>query len=266
MDLPAPLCDDRRVSGGSEFQLLVFDWDGTLMDSVGPIVGCTQAAIRELGLGEPAEATIRGTVGLGLRETIDTLVPGCDEDLYARVLDCYRRHWTATYRDLPLLFAEVGGMLEELARAGYLLAVATGKSRRGLDFALDRSGLGRLFHATRTADEALSKPHPQMLLDILDELGVRAAAAVMVGDSIYDLQMAQNAGTAAVGVLSGAHGREELAAQAPRALLSRVADLPRWLASTRRPAPRRRRAAPAAAAASPPAPRRGRARRTGRLP
>src|SRR5258708_33835341 len=124
------------------------------MDSVGPIVGCTQAAIRELGLGEPAEATIRGTVGLGLRETIDTLVPGCDEDLYARVLDSYRRHWTATYRDLPLLFAEVGGMLEELARAGYLLAAAPGKSRPGPDFAPAPPAPGRLFHRPRPPAEA----------------------------------------------------------------------------------------------------------------
>jgi phosphoglycolate phosphatase len=219
------------VTRRSDLQLLIFDWDGTLMDSVGPIVGCTQAALRELGLGEPAEASIRGTVGLGLRETIDTLVPGCDDALFDRVLDCYRRHWVAAYRDLPLLFTGVTCMLEELARAGYLLAVATGKSRRGLDFALDQSGLRPLFHATRTADEAFSKPHPQMLLEILDELGIRPAAAVMVGDSIYDLQMAANAGIQAVAVLSGAHSREELAAHAPRALLSRAADLPRWLAS-----------------------------------
>lgn len=231
MDPPAPVCDDGRVPGRSDLQLLIFDWDGTLMDSVGPIVGCTQAVLREMGLGEPPEAAIRGTIGLGLREAIDRVVPGCDDVLYARVLDCYRRHWVATYRDQPLLFAGVDRMLEELARAGYLLAVATGKSRRGLDFALDQSGLRPLFQSTRTADEAPSKPDPQMLRDILDELGIRPAAAVMVGDSIYDLQMAANAGIHAVAVLSGAHGREELAALAPRALLDRAADLPRWLAA-----------------------------------
>jgi phosphoglycolate phosphatase len=212
-------------------RLLVFDWDGTLMDSVGSIVGCTQAVIAELGLGAADETTIRGTVGLGLRETVDTLVPGCDDALFDVAMECYRRHWVATFRDRPLLFPGVRGMLGELAQAGYLLAVATGKSRRGLEHALDRTGLRERFHASRTADEALSKPHPQMLLDILDQLGVRPRAALMVGDSIYDLRMAANAGTHGVAVLSGAHGRAELAAEAPRALLSQIAELPAWLAN-----------------------------------
>jgi phosphoglycolate phosphatase len=212
-------------------ELLVFDWDGTLMDSVGSIVGCTQAVIAELGLGEADETTIRGTVGLGLRETVDTLAPGCDDALYDVVLECYRRHWVATFRDRPLLFPGVRGMLGELAQAGFLLAVATGKSRRGLEHAFDQSGLRGHFHASRTVDEALSKPHPQMLLDILDQLGVRPRAALMVGDSIYDLRMAANAGTHGVAVLSGAHGREELAAEAPRVLLEQIVELPAWLAN-----------------------------------
>jgi len=211
-------------------RLLVFDWDGTLMDSVGSIVACTQAVIDELGLAEAREAEIRGTVGLGLRETVDLLVPGCDDESYDGIRACYRRHWVETYRDRPLLFPGVPRMLGELAESGHLLAVATGKSRRGLEYALGQTGLRSQFHATRTADEALSKPSPQMLLDILDELGVRPAAAMMVGDSIYDLQMAANAGTAAVAVLSGAHGREALAALAPRAVLEHVLELPAWLA------------------------------------
>ena len=211
-------------------ELLVFDWDGTLMDSVGSIVGCTQAVIAELGLGEADDTTIRGTVGLGLRETVDTLVPGCDDALFDVVLECYRRHWVATFRDRPLLFPGVRGMLGELAQDGYLLAVATGKSRRGLEHAFDQTGLRGHFHASRTADEALSKPHPQMLLDILDQLGVRPRAALMTGDSVYDLRMAANAGAHGVAVLSGAHGREELAAEAPRAVLEQIVELPAWLA------------------------------------
>jgi phosphoglycolate phosphatase len=218
----------------STLELLVFDWDGTLMDSVGSIVGCTRAVITELGLGEADETTIRGTVGLGLRETVESLLPGCDDALYEVVLECYRRHWVETFRDRPLLFPGVRGMLAELARSGYLLAVATGKSRRGLEHALDQTSLRGHFHATRTADEALSKPHPQMLLDLLDQLGVRPRAALMVGDSIYDLRMAAQAGAHAVAVLTGAHGREELAAEAPRVLLDRVADLPEWLANESR--------------------------------
>src|SRR5215213_6133931 len=115
------------------FRLLVFDWDGTLMDSIGTIVACTQATIRELELGELPEPTLRGLIGLGLRETIDILSPGCDEAAFGRILDCYRKHWTETYRDMPLLFQGVAEMLKGLADEGYLLAVATGKSRRGLD-------------------------------------------------------------------------------------------------------------------------------------
>jgi phosphoglycolate phosphatase len=214
---------------GSRLDLVVFDWDGTLMDSVGAIVACTRATLAELALGEPGEAMIRGTVGLGLRETAERLVPGCDEPMFARLLDCYRRHWIETYRDRPPLFPDVQGVLDQLAAAGYLLAVATGKTRRGLDYALDQTGLRGRFHATRTADEAPSKPDPRMLLDILDELGVRPAAAVVIGDSIYDLQMAANAGSSAIAVLSGAHRREDLAAHRPLAVLEDVGRLPAWL-------------------------------------
>ncbi len=212
------------------FRLLVFDWDGTLMDSIGTIVACTQATIRELELGELPEQTIRGTIGLGLKETIDILSPGCDEDLYRQILESYRKHWHSTYRDLPLLFGGAGEMLRDLAAEGYLLAVATGKSRRGLDYALEQTGLGPLFHATRTADEAFSKPHPQMLLEILDEMGVGARDAVMIGDTTYDLEMARSARTPSVGVCSGSHGREELERFGPLACLDGVAELAPWLA------------------------------------
>ncbi|HEV3458114.1 MAG TPA: HAD-IA family hydrolase [Thermoanaerobaculia bacterium] len=217
-----------------DLELLVFDWDGTLIDSVGSIVACTRAVIDELRLGEAGEAEIRDTIGLGLRETVALLVPGCDDERYDVILACYRRHWVATYRDRLPLFPGVPGMLGELARSGYLLAVATGNSRRGLEHALDQTGLRGIFHATRTADDAISKPHPQMLLDILEQLGVRADAAMMVGDSIHDLQMAASAGAHAVGVLSGAHGRDELMAQGPRAVLEHVAELPAWLTRERR--------------------------------
>ncbi|HEV2852436.1 MAG TPA: HAD-IA family hydrolase [Thermoanaerobaculia bacterium] len=212
------------------FRLLVFDWDGTLMDSIGTIVACTQATIRELELGELPEQTIRGTIGLGLKETVDILSPGCDEELYGRILETYRQHWHSTYRDMPLLFGGVGEMLEALAQEGYLLAVATGKSRRGLDYALDQTELRDLFHATRTADEAFSKPHPQMLLDILDELGVAPRDAVMIGDTTYDLEMARSARTHAVGVCSGGHCREELERFDPLACLDQVVELAPWLA------------------------------------
>jgi phosphoglycolate phosphatase len=220
-----------------ELQLLVFDWDGTLMDSIGSIVACTRAVMDELGLqGVPDEA-VRNTIGLGLRETMEVLCPGGGDEMFARILEVYRKHWVATWRDQPVLFSGVRETLAGLAEQGYLLAVATGKSRRGLDHALAQTGLGDgIFQATRTVDEALSKPHPQMLLDILDELGVRAGAAVMVGDTTYDLEMALNARTAAVGVCSGSHGREELLRLRPIACLQTVAELPNWLAGLREPA------------------------------
>ncbi|HSS77227.1 MAG TPA: HAD-IA family hydrolase [Thermoanaerobaculia bacterium] len=214
----------------TQFRLLVFDWDGTLMDSIGAIVACTQTTIHELELGALPEATIRGTIGLGLRETIEILSPGCGDELFGRILDCYRKHWVSTYRDAPYLFSGVPEMLRELAASGYLLAVATGKSRRGLDYALEQTGLSDLFHSTRTVDEAFSKPHPQMLLEILAELGVRPADAVMIGDTTYDLEMARSARTHAVGVCSGGHGRDELLRLEPIACLDQVVDLVPWLA------------------------------------
>lgn len=213
----------------NNYRLLVFDWDGTLMDSIGTIVACTQATLRELSLPEIPQETIRGTIGLGLRETIDVLSPGHDEALFGEILGCYSRHWQATYRDTPLLFEGVTEMLRGLVDRDYLLAVATGKSRRGLDYSLGQTGLAELFHATRTADEAFSKPHPQMLLDILDDLGVKPEEALMVGDTTYDLEMARGARTAAVGVCTGGHCREDLERLSPAGCLERVIELPGWL-------------------------------------
>jgi phosphoglycolate phosphatase len=212
------------------YRLLVFDWDGTLMDSVGVIVACAQTMLRELGLPAHPDSVIRNTVGLGLRETIDQLVPGCDAELYGRVLETYRAHWLSTYQNQPLLFPGVPDMLRQLEAEGYLLGVATGKGRRGLEYALAQSGLSGLFHATRTVDEAPSKPHPGMLLDILDELGVRPEEAVMIGDTVYDLEMARSARTAGLAVLSGSQAREELERFEPLACLETVALVPDWLA------------------------------------
>jgi phosphoglycolate phosphatase len=211
------------------FQLLVFDWDGTLMDSIASIVSCTSATLEDLDLPALPDEKIRGTIGLGLRETLDVLCPGGGDEMYSRVLEGYRKNWLATYRDLPVLFEGVREMLEELAADDYLLAIATGKSRRGLDHVLAATGLAELFHATRTVDEAFSKPHPQMLLDILDELGVPARSAVMIGDTTFDLEMARSAGTASIGVCTGSHCREELERFGPLTCLDGVVELREWL-------------------------------------
>ncbi len=220
----------------NDFRLLVFDWDGTLMDSIGPIVACTQAVFQDLGLEGIEEEKIRGTIGLGLRESIDYLVPGCTDEIYQNVLERYRHHWVATYRDRPVMFAGVESMLHDLAREGWLLSVATGKSRRGLNHVLDQTGLRDVFHSTRTVDEAFSKPHPKMVLDILDDLGVAPREALVIGDTTFDLEMARSAGSAAVGVCSGGHCREELVSFGPLTCLDRVVELPAWLVAVREPA------------------------------
>lgn len=217
------------------FRLLVFDWDGTLMDSIGSITACTQAVLADLDVQGVPEAAIRGTIGLGLRETLDILVPGCTDSLFRDILECYRHHWVATFRDRPVMFPGVEDMLRNLVKDGWLVAVATGKSRRGLDHELTQSGLHGVFHSTRTVDEALSKPHPKMLLDILDDLGVKPREAVMIGDTTFDLEMARSAGTASVGVCTGGHGRGELMGLGPLVCLERVVELPAWLAAAREP-------------------------------
>lgn len=210
-------------------KLLVFDWDGTLMDSVGAIVACTQQALADLGWSGISDGAIRATIGLGLRDALASLFPEARHGDSDRLLACYREHWHGGFRDHPFLFPGVVNVLERLAKEGFLLAVATGKSRRGLEYALEQSSLTGFFHATRTADEAFSKPHPQMLLDLLEELGTRAGDAVMLGDTTYDLDMAHNAGAVPVGVLSGSHSREELVRSRPAAILDSVVELPSWL-------------------------------------
>ena len=210
-----------------EYRLVIFDWDGTLLDSVGSIVECTQVALAELGLDTVPERTIREVLGLGLRETVEILCPGCDEELFHRVVETYRKHWFGGYSTRPILFDGVTETLVELERRGLLLAVATAKGRLGLDADLEVTGLDGRFAATRTINEAPSKPHPGMVLEILEELGVEPAAAVVVGDTTHDLRMAANAGVA---VCSGSHPRGELLALDPAGCLRSAAELPAWLA------------------------------------
>jgi len=212
----------------SPFRLLVFDWDGTLMDSVGSIVACLLHSLRELGFEALPEASIRGTIGLGLSELLEQLYPGATRLERLRLIECYRHHWVTEYRRRPVLIDGVRRVLETL-EAHYCLAVATGKSRTGLDRDLERTGLRSYFSATRTIDEAMSKPHPQMLLELIDELGVTPSETLMVGDTTFDLEMARNAGSAAVAVLTGAQQREELMDCAPLECLPSVGELPAWL-------------------------------------
>lgn len=220
------------MSQSDGYQLLIFDWDGTLRDSISTIVACTQATLAELGADRAEASVIRGAIGLGLRDMVDRFAPGCDEDLYDRIVQVYRRLWFGTYRYQPQMFPGAREVLEELAGRGYLMAVATAKSRRGLDDDLAETDLGGFFQATRTADEAHSKPHPQMILDILEELGVAAERSLMIGDTTHDLWMAHNAGAAAAAVLTGSHDRTELSQASPLVYFEDLRELPGWLASS----------------------------------
>jgi len=211
------------------YQLLVFDWDGTLMDSAARIVASLTAAFGDVGAEVPAQERCRDIIGLGLGEAMQRLWPESDGEQRAQLIARYRYHYLDANTTPAPLFPGAADVIAALHEAGYLLAVATGKSRRGLDSALEQSGLWRWFHATRCADETFSKPHPQMLFELLDELGVAAPDCVMIGDTEYDLQMAHNADVDAVAVCCGVHAPERLLALQPRACLPAVDSLPVWL-------------------------------------
>lgn len=209
------------------YDLIVFDWDGTVMDSTAVIAGSIQAACRDLGLPVPSDEAARHVIGMGLTQALRHAVPDVPENQYGPLAERYRHHYLAQDDVIPL-FAEARETIEELHGAGHLLAVATGKSRNGLERALRASGMTPYFHALRTADVTFSKPHPAMLLEIMEELGIGPARTLMVGDTTHDLQMAVNAGVDAVGVTHGAHPAAQLEALRPLALLDGYAALRAW--------------------------------------
>lgn len=212
------------------FDLIVFDWDGTLIDSAGTIVACMQAACRDLDLPVPDDATASHVIGLGLHDALARVAPALPREEYGRMVDRYRAHFLARDAALPL-FAGTREMLGELRLRGHTLAIATGKSRVGLARALETTGLGASFAATRCADQCDPKPHPAMLQELMEELDVAVERTVMIGDTSHDLLMAANAGVAAVAVSYGAHPRDSLAALKPLALIDSTAELAAWLAT-----------------------------------
>jgi phosphoglycolate phosphatase len=214
------------------FELLVFDWDGTLMDSEVRIVNSFQASIAELHLPPRTDQQIRFIIGLGLEEAIRQLYPNEFNHQFASdLVECYRQYFFSPTAVATPLFPDAAEVLHELVATGYQLAVATGKSRRGLNEALQQTGLQNLFVTTRCAEETFSKPHPLMLQEILAELAVPAHAALMVGDTDYDLRMATNAGMGAVAVSYGVHEKEHLLACSPLICLDNLNELPPWLAN-----------------------------------
>jgi phosphoglycolate phosphatase len=211
-----------------KFDLIVFDWDGTLMDSTATIVKCIQAAAKDIGVAPPSDQAAAHVIGLRLAEALQTVVPNIDAALYPKLVERYRYHYLTKDHEL-VLFPGVRAMLEELSQEGYFMAVATGKSRVGLNRALDAVGLLSMFDATRCADETFSKPHPAMLQELTRELGQDLRRTVMIGDTTHDLLMANNAGATAIAVEYGAHPAHQLEACRPLFSAKTVQELHGWL-------------------------------------
>jgi phosphoglycolate phosphatase len=210
------------------FELLVFDWDGTVVDSAAHIVASLQAACADLGFAVPSDEQARYIIGLGLQDAMQHILPELPVADYPRLAQRYRQHYVAG-NDKVVPFHGVPEGLARLRAAGFLLGVATGKSRRGLDQALRDTGLQAFFHVSRCADEGFAKPHPDMLLFLMDRLNVGPERTLMIGDTTHDLQMARNAGVAALAVSYGAHAEAQLADLAPLACASCFDDLIAWL-------------------------------------
>ena len=212
-----------------KYPLIVFDWDGTIIDSAATIVECIRQSAVDIGLEPPERSRASHVIGLGLQDALRQAVPDLPPERYLEFVSLYRKHFLAR-EDSMRLFDGMRELLRELS-AGRRLAIATGKSRKGLQRALQASGLEALFAASRCADETSPKPHPAMLLEILDELSLAPADALMIGDTSHDLEMARSAGVAALAVTYGAHPEQALAACGPLGCFRTVAELRAWLAA-----------------------------------
>lgn len=200
------------------------------MDSAASIVACMRLSLQDLDLTPPPDGRLRSTIGLGLDAVLRELLPDSDTVLQRQVIERYRHHWLATYHARPIPFAGITEALETLERQDFLMAVATGKGRAGLDRDLAQCNLGRFFQTSRTVNESPSKPAPHMLLEIMDELGCRADETLVIGDTSFDLEMARNADVPAVAVLCGAHPESTLRTYEPLTCLPSTRELPSWLA------------------------------------
>ena len=210
------------------FDLVVFDWDGTLIDSTGMIAHSIQAAAADLGLAVPPIERARHVIGLGLKDALALAVPDLNAADTQTFSARFRHHYLSKEEHLEL-FEGAGELLDAIAEAGIRMAVATGKTHAGLTRALTSTGLANRFCATRCADQTEPKPHPAMLLELMRETGVTPERTLMIGDTTHDLAMALAAGTPAVAITHGAHGRVQLGAFQPLALVDSLPELQRWL-------------------------------------
>ncbi len=209
-----------------QFELLIFDWDGTLSDSTAVIAASLQQACADLDLPIPDADKARHVIGLGLDDALAFVAPGLARSDYGRLTDRYRTHFV---RQPTPLYEGTETMLAELLAAGHRMAIATGKSTRGLERALGELGLARYFEAWRCADRCASKPSPEMLQELMQEFDLGAEGLLMIGDTTHDLQMALNAGVASLAVCHGAHRRESLETLKPLACVADTPELSRWL-------------------------------------
>jgi phosphoglycolate phosphatase len=210
------------------FDLIAFDWDGTLFDSTGLIVRCIQAACRDIGAPVPGDMQAAYVIGLGLMDALRHAVPDLAVERYPELGRRYRHHYMAWQHEI-VLFDGTRDMLQALKARNHWLAVATGKSRAGLNEALDLANLRDVFDDTRTADETASKPDPLMLLELMRELGAEPGRTLMIGDTTHDLQLAANAGVACVGVSYGAHPSEDFHRFSPLFVAHSTRELHGWL-------------------------------------
>lgn len=210
------------------FDLIAFDWDGTLFDSTALIVRSIQNACRDIQVPVPDDQRAAYVIGLGLRDALEYAVPGLPPERYPELGARYRHHYLASQHELSL-FAGTLQMLRALKDRQHFLTVATGKNRRGLDDVLKTTELRGLFDGSRTADETFSKPHPRMLQELMAEFSVEPERTLMIGDTTHDLQMAVNAGTPSVGVSFGAHDHESFVPLSPLFIAHSTRELHDWL-------------------------------------
>lgn len=219
---------ERTAFRPRQFDLIAFDWDGTLFDSTAIITRCIQLAVRDVGGTVPTDEQASYVIGMALMQALAHAAPDVPEEKYPELGARYRHHYLAHQNDISL-FGGVLVMLEDLKARHHWLTVATGKSRRGLDEVLQTVELKGMFNGSRTADETAGKPHPRMLQELMREFGVEPARTLMIGDTTHDLQMALNAGCASVGVSYGAHEPEAFQMLQPRYVAHSVRDLHDWL-------------------------------------
>ncbi len=210
------------------FDLIVFDWDGTIMDSTGLIAQCVQLAARDIGWPVPDTQTAKSIIGLGLEDAVGRLFPDKSLSQYQEFAQKFRHHYIVRDYEAPL-YSGISSLLSRLYLGNCLTAVATGKPRRGLDRAFAHTGLNQYFHFSRCADEGFAKPNPDMLVKLMDAAGAEPHRTLMIGDTTFDLQLAQNAGCKSVAVTYGAHDAVVLQAMPAEAYLTDVSSLSGWI-------------------------------------